>query len=299
MYKSTITILALLLISVCSGQSISIGNEDMPVPSKDFELRKYDRNIKFSIPENKTWNYSMLGEGELIGPGYAKETDPYFVNANLPLCKKSSNQFVKGWWYDYSSKIAFPGDGIYEAGYQIPAQSFPLTKFTGKATDLLNIPEQKYILDAPKKIIEFPVTETSSWTSESRRVTNFNLTVEAFGLINVPAQQVWTVYREDKIISQGKARLYNPKGMSRFYDVLVDQISEYAIDSFYLAGSPAPAALLNAFGATQGQKVTIDNRINFYRKGSFSYLFSIYYGANGFDGESISLSGDSDVELPE
>ncbi|MBL7729499.1 MAG: hypothetical protein JNM68_17515, partial [Dinghuibacter sp.] len=135
--------------------------------------------------------------------------------------------------------------------------------------------------------------------SESRRVVNFNLNVAAYGLNNAPAQHVWTVYREEKIVGYGKIRVYHPDGPSQYYEVLKSEVTEYAIDSFYLYGKPAPDALLKAFGAEQAQKINIDNRVNFYRKGSFNYLFSLYLGANPLDAAAITIIADMAVELPE
>jgi hypothetical protein len=234
-----------------------------------------------------------------VSMNYYTEDDAFFTQANLEVARKTEKKFVPGFVYLYSSVIAFPGDGIYEAGINVPAQSYPLTGFTGKATDHLDIPAQHYILDEPKKIIEFPMQEGSSWSSESRRTVDFNLTVGAYGLNNVPAQHVWTVYREDKIVGHGKIRIYHPDGPSEYYDVLKTEVTEYAIDSFYLGGKPAPAALLKAFGAAQGQKITIDNRVNFYRKGSCNFLFSLYMGTNSLDGEVLQIHADMDVELPQ
>ncbi len=77
-------------------------------------------------------------------------------------------------------------------------------------------------------------------------------------------------------------KLYTPNGPSIAYDVLIDKISQFAIDSFYLNGVPAPPLILNAFGISQGQVTDINNRYNFYRKGSYSYLMSVAYGSNNF-----------------
>jgi hypothetical protein len=302
MLKKAITSFPALLLSLCvlSQEHFSIGHEDMPAPKKDVEVRVYKNQSNMRSTATGDFgpkNFSMLGEGEPTPLGYYTEDDPFFANANMETARKTEKRFVPGFVYFYSSVLAFPGDAIYEAGIKVPQQSYPLTSFTGKATDHLDIPEQHYILDEPKKIIEFPLEQGSNWSSVSRRTTNFTLTVEAYGLKNVPAQHVWTVYREDKVVGHGKICVYHPDGPSRYYEVLKTEITEYAIDSFYLGGKPAPAALLKAFGAVQGQKITIDNRVNFYRKGHFSSLFSLYFGANALDGNAESIYADMDVEV--
>ncbi len=303
MYKKVISSLAILLamLPVFSQEAFVINHDDMPPPKGDVTVRVYQNSRGMRSTARGDFgnkDFSLLGEGEQVGMNYYIEDDPFFSSANLEVARKTEKKFVPGFVYFYSSVMAFPGDGIYEAGIKVPVQSYPLTSFTGKATDHLDIPEQHYILDEPKKIIEFPMQEGSNWSSESRRTTNFTLTVAAYGLKDVPAQHVWTVYREEHIVGHGKIRLYNPDGPSRYYEVLKSEITEYAIDSFYLGGKPAPAALLKAFGATQGQKITIDNRVNFYRRGSCNFLFSLYMGANNLDGEVLRIHADIDVDLP-
>lgn len=303
MIKKTavITLLTFFSLALYAQEKFIITHEDMPAPKKDFEARTYKNawNMKsVATGDFGLKDFSLLGEGEPDNMNYYTESDPFFTSAGLSVARKLSKNFVNGFVYLYSSVLAFPGDGVYEAGIKVPEQSYPLTSFTGNTADYIYIPEQHYIPDDAKKIIEFPMQEGSNWSSESRRSTNFTLTVESYGLKNVPAQHVWTVYREEKIIGHGKIRVYHSDGPSEYYDVLKSEITEYAIDSFYLGGKPAPEALLKAFGAEQGQKITIDNRVNFYRKGHFNYLFSLYFGANPLTGEAISIFADMDVERP-
>ncbi len=303
MYKKAISSLTALLVTltIFSQEALVIHHDDMPPPKGDITVRMYQNSRGMRSTAKGDFgnkDFSLLGEGEEVGMNYYTEDDPFFTEANLTVARKTEKKFVPGFVYLYSSVMAFPGDGIYEAGIKVPQQSYPLTSFTGNAADHLDIAEQHYILDEPKKIIEFPMQEGSNWSSESRRSTDFTLTVAAYGLQDVPAQHVWTVYREERIVGHGKIRLYNPDGPSRYYEVLKSEITEYAIDSFYLGGQPAPAALLKAFGAVQGQKITIDNRVNFYRKGSCNFLFSLYMGANNLDGEVLRIHADMDVELP-
>jgi hypothetical protein len=303
MFKKAINSLAALLVTLpmFSQEALVINHDDMPPPKGDVTVRVYQNSRGMRSTAKGDFgkkDFSLLGEGEQVGMNYYTEDDPFFTSANLEVARKTEKKFVPGFVYLYSSVMAFPGDGIYEAGIKVPAQSYPLTSFTGNAADHLDIAEQHYILDEPKKIIEFPMQEGSNWSSESRRTTDFTLTVAAYGLKDVPAQHVWTVYREERIVGHGNIRLYNPDGPSRYYEVLKSEITEYAIDSFYLGGQPAPAALLKAFGAAQGQKITVDNRVNFYRKGSCNFLFSLYMGANDLDGEVLRIHADMDVELP-
>jgi hypothetical protein len=76
-------------------------------------------------------------------------------------------------------------------------------------------------------------------------------------------------------------RVYTNAGPSKAYDVLMDKIAQYAEDSFYLSGVAAPSAMLSAFMISQAQKTDSNYRYNFYRKGSYNYLLSYYYGNEG------------------
>ncbi|MCX6320039.1 MAG: hypothetical protein NTW29_22360 [Bacteroidetes bacterium] len=303
MKKKTIltSVLAFTCWMLAAQNNFVITAADMPAPEKDQEVRVYANNAKIRSVATGNFgqkDFSLLGEGTPTPMNYFTTGESLFTEAGMELARTTEKKFVPGFVYKYSAVLDFKEQGIEEAGIMVPAQSYPLTPFTGKATDHLDIPEQQYILDEPKTLIEFPMEEGSAWQSESRRVVDFTLTVGAYGLSAVPAQHVWTVYREEKITGYGKIRVYHPDGPSEYYEVLKSEITEYAIDSFYLNGQAAPDALLKAFGARQGQKITIDNRVNFYRKGSFTYLLSLYFGNIPFQGEAVNIIADMEVERP-
>jgi len=60
----------------------------------------------------------------------------------------------------------------------------------------------------------------------------------------------------------------------------MDRIEQYAIDSFFINGGPAPTVLLTSFGITQGQISGAQYAYNFYRKGTYAYLMRFFYGAD-------------------
>jgi hypothetical protein len=67
-----------------------------------------------------------------------------------------------------------------------------------------------------------------------------------------------------------------------FYFVLIDKSYQYAVDSFYLGGAPAPTALLTAFGITQGQQTALNKRYTVFREGQSMPLAVFLYGANNY-----------------
>jgi hypothetical protein len=185
--------------------------------------------------------------------------------------------FNADYGYEIYQEFDFNENGVYDIGVDILAQNNTLQPFTGNISDSIFIPAQSKIVSVPKRVVEFPFTANSAWSSDSRRVTDMVFHVPAFGLNYTPAQHVYHWVRQDSIVGWGKMRVYTAAGPSIDYDVLMDKISEYTLDSFYLNGAPAPSALLTAFGVVQGQKTEHNNRYNFYRKGSFGYLASFYY----------------------
>lgn len=182
--------------------------------------------------------------------------------------------------YFFYSEIDFNSANVKEAGVNILAQDYDLTTFTGSNLDSLTIPAQQILHTDPAVLMSFPFTANSTWSSNSRRIMNFVLTIAAAGLDHVPAQYVSYFRRKDTIAGWGKLTVHTPSGPSIPYDVLMNKIVRYYDDSFYLAGSPAPAALLSSFGLAQNQHTDSACRINFQRKGSYNYLYSIYYGSD-------------------
>jgi hypothetical protein len=104
---------------------------------------------------------------------------------------------------------------------------------------------------------KFPMTDKSSWTSTNIYRTNFLLKIGAFGLNNTPGQLVSTSIIKDTIAGWGTLKLRNPaNGTVLNFNVLLRYSNYNSVDSFFLAGQPAPALLLGAFGVTQGSRDT-------------------------------------------
>jgi hypothetical protein len=124
-------------------------------------------------------------------------------------------------------------------------------------------------------------------------VNNFNLTVTAAGLNKTPCKHIYTVFRNDTIVGWGKARVYTPSGPSVYYDVLIDKINQYTVDSFLVNGAPAPPALLTAFGMTQGQQTAYNNRYSLYRSGNSAAMVIYNYGTNLY---TVPTAGFADTD---
>lgn len=272
--------ISMLAIFPASAQTpITIVAADMPIPTGPINVDDITGLSAGEVPAtNAFWDYSNFFGNDRVSADYYPEFVPFFLDAGVDVYRGMTKNINAGFGYQIYQEFDFNANGVYDVGVDVEGGGNTLLPFTGNINDSIFIPAQREIASVPRRIIEFPFTENSSWSSSSRRVTDIIINIPDFGLNYAPLQHAYTWVRQDTIVGWGKMRVYTPDGPSISYDVLMDQIEEYTLDSFYLNGAPAPSALLNAFGITQGQKTEEANRYNFYRKGDFGYLASHYFG---------------------
>lgn len=271
--------LALLPVASLSYGQITITATDMPVPTGGFNIN--DMSMP-SIPPspipgtNITWDLSSY-DGGAFAEYYAPETDTFFTNIGVDVnyyWYKSMATDVFA--YDVYHELDFTATDVSIKGIYIPYQGFDLSAATGNTGDSMEIPEQSYRLSQPVQTAVFPMTAGTAWHSVSRHSTNFTLTVTPL-LDHVPSQHVYYVHRDDSVAGWGRMRVYTGSGPSAWYNVLMDKISYYTVDSFYINGVPADATLLSSFGLSQDQHSDSLDRYEFYRKGSYNYLAQFNY----------------------
>jgi hypothetical protein len=273
-----------LIFSLLSGFSafgqtaITITAADMPVPTEPYNLDRITGLVPNVLPEtNAVWDYSTSFGNVPDVAAFNTEFIPFFTDAGVDVYRTMFKNLNPNFGYEIYQEFDFNANGIDDIAVDVVEQNNTLQPFTGNINDSIFIPAQSKIVSVPRRIVEFPFTANSAWSSSSRRVTDMVFNIPAFGLNYTPVQHAYTWVRHDSIVGWGKMRVYTPDGPSIDYDVLMDRISEHTVDSFYLNGVPAPVALLTAFGVAQGQKTEETYRYNFYRKGSFGYLASFYY----------------------
>ncbi|MCC6726975.1 MAG: hypothetical protein IT258_20910, partial [Saprospiraceae bacterium] len=253
-----------LIISLLSGFSafgqtaITITAADMPVPTGPYNLDEITGLVSNqTIANDGTWDFSAFNGNLPNSVDYYPETIPFFTDAGVDAYRLVTKTLTSGFGYYIYQEVDFNDDAVDDIAVDVPAQGYTLQPFTGNIGDSLLIPAQSYIYDTYRRFIQFPMTANSTWSSSSRRTADMYIHVPAFGLNYAPIQQAYTWVRNDAIVGWGKMRVYTPDGPSVQYDVLVDKITEYATDSMYLNGAPAPTQLLTAFGITQGQKTNM------------------------------------------
>lgn len=277
-----------------TGQSpITITQANFPV----FGTQNYDQTASPTpniVPSaNGSWNLANLHSSTPVTNDYIPETDPFYTSAGVDVYISDFKNLTTSLGYYVFTEYDFNATGVEDKGIYVPEQHYGLNSFTGNTHDSLTFPLQGYIFPASRQVMTFPATYQTGWHSKSRRVNNFNLTVTAAGLNKTPCKHIYTVFRNDTIVGWGKARVYTPSGPSVYYDVLIDKINQYTVDSFLVNGAPAPPALLTAFGMTQGQQTAYNNRYSLYRSGNSAAMVIYNYGTNLY---TVPTAGFADTD---
>lgn len=281
--KKQITLFSSLLLAATafSQTAITINATDMPIPGT-FNLDDITsaNPPNASLGNNQTWNYGTYAGTSSGQNVYIPETDAFFTNAGVDVYLNGFKALTSNLSYEIANEFDFNTNKVEDKGVYVYPQAYSLSSTTGNTMDSLVFPVQGHIFSQPRTIISFPFTTNSAWHSVSRAAVDFKLTVTSSGLNKTPGKHVYHTIQNDSIVGWGKLTVHTANGSSIPYDVLMNQSERYSIDSFYLAGSPAPAALMSAFGITQGQKTNVRYAYNFYRAGSFNYLMRLFFGSD-------------------
>lgn len=233
-----------------------------------------------SVGLNQQWDYS-----DLIQNSTSSWTSISVISLPFPTVTyvdtNLSSLFVPGWWYKYDAYYETSANGVNCLGVVVNDQRTGLLSLTGNAADSCIFPTQILVYDTTSYTLPFPATMSTSWRTSMRTFVDFKLTISAYALNQTPCQKVTNSVRFDSIISWGTLRVPTALGHSLAYEVLLVKRMYVQIDSFYMAGAPAPAPLLAAFGITQGQSTTL-NRYLFWRKDARYPLLMINFSASNF-----------------
>ncbi len=293
----SIAFLSLMLTSATLAQ-ITIRRADFTVSGVTLDsgryrvLSKTTLNGQVAIGNNQTWDFSTALDSTSVAP-----SKYYFIPASL-FGAAPANLNDANLAYNYNSQFqvfSFPSrtfqkvdsTGYYEIGYATNGAKFPLLAFTGGATDTIYFPALSTRYNRPRQFQKFPMTANAVWNNlNDREVTaEFQLSIAGFGLNRVPGQRV-TIYNfRDTVVGWGTLRLRNPSGGAALnFAVLLQRSNFTLVDSFYVGGAPAPAALLNAFALTQGATYTDNTVFSFRAVGFNEPVASVYVSANGPSG---------------
>lgn len=145
-------------------------------------------------------------------------------------------------------------EGIFDVGYVVDQASFPLTALTGNPDDTFTFLADTITREEPLLNFQFPLTYPNTFSSTEIVERKIALTVASFGLTEAPVTAKRYVNVETEVTGYGQLIIpQRDMSPSPPIDVILTQSNTTLTDSFFLAGNPAPPALMAAFGVSQGQ----------------------------------------------
>jgi Secretion system C-terminal sorting domain len=262
MKKTLLTTLCVLTFSLSMTAQITINRADFGISStvRDSIQNKYLTKTGAILPtfgNNQTWDYSALKDSLAnVGTGYYAPVASFgtvpaaFSDATIAFNYNSTFQVFS---YPSRAYMKLDAAGFAQVGYATNGGRFSIAAISGGATDSLIFPASVTRLSSAWTALKFPMTANSVWKSSFKDTTNFQLTVAAFALNKTPGARTSAILQTDTIMGWGTVKMKNPTGGAALsYAVLLLREVVTTVDSFFLGGAPAPAALLGAFGLTQG-----------------------------------------------
>jgi hypothetical protein len=177
--------------------------------------------------------------------------------------------------------------GLRSIGYAYNQAAFDISPFTGGLRDSLIFPASVNRVVSDARFF-FPMSIGANGNYQSNDTTRFLLTVGAFGLNRTAGMRVFTRIHRDSIVGWGTLRMRNPSGGNAInVAVLLKKSFTSSRDSFFLGSAPAPVALLQVFGLTQGATNRTTDTYEFLGLG-FKEAF-LFLSVNGNAVTPISL----------
>ncbi len=276
-----ILLLPLLFVTFFSFGQIVISSTDMPVPTCTYTVWPLHITSPINPALNNNWVVYPFSATYYSEENYSLETDTFFSNQGVDathIHTKGMSSSVFTLYYEVKRELDFTTTDVKEKGSTVIPKAMDIGYLTGFPGDSIIIPQQKTLDAEYIQTRKFPFTMNSSWHStSSRQVTNFILKYSPT-FDHVPCQHVYYIHRSDTVAGWGKVTLHSSMGPEVTYDVLMDKMSYYTVDSFYVGGVPADATFMSFLNNTQGQRINERHNYEFYREGLYNYLVSCSYG---------------------
>lgn len=199
----------------------------------------------------QVWDYSHIQDGSL------RVVDLLDVSGNtfLPTARTSSPGSLR--FQVFAAEADFyegaDEEGLFEVGRVVTETPHSLALVTGNPNDELSFVADTNAYEGRIDILQFPLSYPDSYGGARIERTNVLLTVAAFGLNEVPVQAKRDYSETREVVGYGELIIpLEDQSPSAPIDVLLMRVERFATDSFFLAGNPAPAALMAAFGVFQG-----------------------------------------------
>lgn len=283
--KKSLLIIAGTVLSLSTNAQITLNSSNAPSLAKcqmadSFRRLKLNTLPVITPATNATWDLTTVGDSVRTYQIRAVATSSTaFPNAGF-YNEAYYNFAVLG--YNISNIKNVTANGILMYGVHVDRQAISLASFTGVTTDSVVFPLQDVPYNTPDVELKYPMTMGDSWTAPVKYTTDFNLTVAAYSLNKTPGERRVDLTINKSVVGWGKMRVNDENGVATDYmDVLMVKMVRVVKDSFYLAGSPAPQALLTAFGISQGQ-TQVRSTYAFFRANEYALLLELVYEDSTF-----------------
>jgi len=298
MKRTTIVLALLSMFALTSRGQITINEANMPFGPQLYAAVSTDLS-SFIIPAqgtNQTWNY---GSSPMINVYFWDNVAPQSLLIPGATFADTSvtAEFLTNTVYYTDKYFTQDASAIKMLGTVTKKQEYNISSMTGGANDSCKFPAQHWIFNNPYKVIEYPATMSSKWTSNYTDRVDFILNIPGYMVNNAPCYRVSHITASDTVVAWGTMSVPTLLGPSMPYDALMVKRNVVAVDSFYMNGSPASSLLLGAFGLSQGMQ-RVNNKYVFWRENSSLPIAQINFGANNFTTPtSVLFAGDASVGI--
>jgi hypothetical protein len=288
--KRSFTSIFFLLLAFCLQAQITIEPSDYTLQA-DVPIKGWRMATTGVTPPEEgadvTWDFSTQA---LTGPfDYVKNTanDPDFPDANLTDATLITQLGLVPQPVTFFERL--DDSGYATLGRKTEEIRVPSQSITGGPNDTITFLAKTNIYEEENYFFKFPLNYQDVTGYDITIEVDFEITVAAFGLDHVPAKQIAFISSTDSVVGYGTLILPHPDGTgSVSMEALLTRDERMTVDSFYLAGQPAPQVMLDALGLTQGG-VSQRTQYVFYAKGLSRSALNMTFN----DGDiSISMSDD-------
>jgi hypothetical protein len=228
---------------------------------------------------NQVWNYGKQVLQEAGTFTYFKYSEPV-IPALTHIDIDNFENVTAALGINYDDLLSLNTNGFQIIGRNYLDQHFGIGALTGAVTDSFIVPEQYILYKSPITIMKFPMTMGTNWTSDATRQYNAKLTIGAFGVKNANFVKRSREMRKDSVVGWGDVTVPIGGKPSEAFRCLMVHRNITVIDSIFLDGKPAPAALMQAFGLVQGKQTLTSRKVFWRAKELYPTAIFRYNGSN-------------------
>ena len=267
--KRFFTLFAFFFLSIHVQAQVTIERSDFTLEPDTRVVYWYLDEEGVTIPESGEdliWDYSGLS----VGNGYFTDFEAN-MSDEFPeslFTSPTARNFLGGLAIQDGTSYEVLNEESYgRAGLVSEPIDVALGALTGGTEDTLRVFGKAYQFDPQETFIQFPLQYNDSWSYDYTITSDFQVSVEAFDLENVPAGQITRDSSVYEVSGYGTLLLPNPGGSGTISaEALMVKHTESLTYTYLLGGQPAPQLMLDLFGLQQSETSTF-TRYSFYVKG--------------------------------